>query len=76
MPPHDGQLSQVLIGLGELKTSVAVVDTKLTDSLKDVSDHESRIRALERFRFSLLGAGIVGGAVASWLINHLGSIHP
>lgn len=44
----DGQLGQVLYALGELRSDVAVIKTKL----EDVPDHEQRIRDLERHQVS------------------------
>ena len=78
MPPPDptttvdtGSLAAVLIGLGEIKTDLAVVKTKL----EAVPDHEQRIRSLERFRFTIAGAGALAGALAAWLITYLQNIH-
>jgi hypothetical protein len=36
------------------------------------ADHETRLRALERFRFTLGGLAVVGGAVAGWVGYVLG----
>jgi hypothetical protein len=36
------------------------------------ADHETRIRALERFRFTLGGLAVVGGAVAGYVGYVLG----
>jgi hypothetical protein len=36
------------------------------------ADHETRLRTLERFRFTLGGLSIVGGAVAGWIGYVLG----
>lgn len=66
-----GSLAQVLIGLGEIKTDLAVVKTKL----EAVPDHEQRIRSLERFRFTIAGAGTLGGGLAALLINYLQNMH-
>ena len=40
-----------------------------------VTDHETRIRALERFRFTLGGLAIVGGAAAGWVGYILGHVY-
>jgi hypothetical protein len=37
------------------------------------ADHETRLRALERFRFTLGGLAVIGGAAAGWagyLLGH------
>ena len=79
MPPggdHDGQIAQVLIKLGELGTQVAVVAAK-QDNLKDqidrlpLADHEARLRALERFKWMLAGASLLGGALAGSIVELL-----
>ena len=36
----------------------------IKEQLKAIPDHEARMRALERFRFTLLGAAIAGEALA------------
>ena len=59
-PPAEGMPAQILLKLGEMGEKLAVINTKL-DALPD---HEARIRALERFRFTLAGLSIVGGIVA------------
>ena len=63
--PPDGQLAQVLIKLGELSTSMAVIGTKL-DAIP-VQDFESRLRGLERFKWALMGAALGGGGLAGWV---------
>lgn len=77
MPPVDdnSSITQVLIGIGGLQTAVAVIDTKLTDALRVSTDHESRIRALERFRFTLIGAGGVTGGLVGYVVNYIGNLH-
>jgi hypothetical protein len=72
----DGQeatQAQILIALGELKSQVAVVDTKL--GAIPTEDHENRIRALERFRWTIGGLALAGGAASSlvgYLLGHAG----
>lgn len=62
---HEGTSAQIFLALGEIKTSLAVMDQKL----QALPDHEMRIRALERFRFTLLGGGALGGALAGWFAS-------
>lgn len=66
--PTDGALSaQILFKLGEISTDVAVIKTEM----KDVQDHESRIRVLEAARFRIAGGaavlGTLAGAGAGWV---------
>lgn len=58
--PAEGMLAQILVKQGEMGEKLAVISTKLDD----LPDHEQRIRALERFRFTLAGLSIVGGIIA------------
>lgn len=81
MPAEDGQVGQVLVELGKLSVQVAVVQVK-QDNLKDqldrlpLTDHEQRLRALERFKWMLAGASLLGGAVAGSITAALlGSVH-
>lgn len=61
VPPHDGILAQILLKQGEMGTQLAVIASKL-DS---IPDHETRIRNLERWKYSLpLTAVSSLGAVA------------
>jgi hypothetical protein len=63
-------LAQILLEQGKQSTQLAVMDTKLSA----ITDHESRIRSLERFRYALVGAATVGGALsglAGYLIGHV-----
>lgn len=69
----DGTIAAVLLKLGEISVQLAV----MSEQLKTVPDHESRIRALEKFRFSLMGAAIsvslaasTAGTVIGYLVHH------
>lgn len=59
--PHDGQMAQVLIEIGKLSTSVAVIGTK-QDALKETFDKlpidsiEQRLGQLERDQAKLSGS--------------------
>ena len=46
-------------------TRIEVIDSRSTDSDKFHADHENRLRTLERFRFSLLGAAVAVSAEVS-----------
>jgi hypothetical protein len=73
----DGMTAQVLVKLGEMGAQLAVIGEQLKTAAGTNLDHEGRIRALERFRFSLMGAAIVvslassaAGSLITWLIEH------
>jgi len=69
-PPHDGILAQILLKQGEMNTQLAVI----IEQLKTIPDHESRIRALERFRYTIAGVSFIGGALsgfAGYWLGHL-----
>ena len=57
-------LYRELIGM---RVDVARALTKLDAAALVDSDHEQRLRALERFRFTLLGAAVAASAVFSAL---------
>jgi hypothetical protein len=48
----------------DLGGRLAVMDTKLDILIEQRSDHEARIRALEKFKLLLVGAALAGGGVA------------
>jgi hypothetical protein len=68
---HDGAvLAQILLEQGRQGTQLAVIDSKLAP----IADHETRLRALERFRWSVAGWAAAGGALsgfAGYLVGHL-----
>jgi hypothetical protein len=39
----------------------------INERLSDIPDHESRIRLLERFRYTLAGLSIIGGGFAGYI---------
>lgn len=68
MPLDDGSgslLAQILIEQGKQGKDIAVI----LEKLNDVPDHETRIRALERWRWSLPASVLAaaGSGVAAWL---------
>jgi hypothetical protein len=75
MPDETASIAQVLIGIGEIRTQTAVINTKLDGALTKADDHEGRIRTLERFRFTLIGAGGVAGGLVGFLVNYLANLH-
>jgi hypothetical protein len=46
-------------------TRIEVIDSRNADSDKLHADHEGRLRTLERFRFTLLGAAVAASALVS-----------
>jgi hypothetical protein len=68
--PVDSILAQILLKQGEMSTQLAVI----SEQLKGLPDHESRIRALEGFRWKLTGGVTVlslASGLAGALIGHL-----
>jgi hypothetical protein len=63
----DGMLGQVLLELGKISTQVAV----LGEQMKDVPDHEQRLRALETSKAKIYGAAavlsVVMGGLSGWV---------
>jgi hypothetical protein len=55
--------SQILLKLGEISAQIAV----MTEQLKAVPDHETRLRSLEKFQFKTVGAAVVISALFSGL---------
>ena len=67
-------LSQILLKQGEMGIQLAVI----SEQLKPVADHETRIRQLEQFRWRLAGVaaacGVGAGAISTfggYLIAHV-----
>lgn len=61
-------LAQIFAKLGEMGLQLGII----TEQLKAIPDHEQRIRALERFRWTVAGLTLAGGAVSSvfgWLLG-------
>ena len=62
----------------DLRVNVTVALEKITAFDRLTADHEGRLRVLERFRFTLLGAasvvgagsGILSAVLAELIINH------
>lgn len=59
----------------ELTRQVTILNERLPNHItwteRNVLDHEKRIRNLEQFRFMLVGASLVGGAIAGAIITQL-----
>lgn len=67
MPTQQGTSDTILLELGKISTQIAVMDEKL----KDLPDHETRIRLLETSKAKLIGACVtlsaIAGGGASWI---------
>jgi hypothetical protein len=66
LPPDDGVPAQILIKLGEMGAQLAVI----AEQLKDIPDHEARLRVLERARWPLPTVALVasvGAGIAAWV---------
>jgi hypothetical protein len=62
--------SQILIKLGEISAQMAV----MAEQLRAVSDHEVRLRALERYSFKTIGAAVGISAVMSAIVTWVGVV--
>lgn len=58
---HTGTLSALST---QLATLTARIDGRLDTGQETMTDHEGRIRGLERFKYLLLGGCIVGGSLS------------
>ena len=62
-----GMLAQILVTTTQTQTDVAV----MKEQMKAITDHEGRIRSLERFKFTVAGGsffgGLISGGVGYWL---------
>ncbi len=61
IPSDTAATTQILLKLGEMGTQLAVIH----EQLKDLPDHEARIRILETSRNKLLGAAVAVSAFVS-----------
>ena len=68
-PSPDPTIAQVLLKLGEMSTTLAVI----CEQLKAVPDHEARIRKLEQWRYGLPLSGVL--AVASIALSLYQAMH-
>lgn len=66
----DGMLAQILVEQGKQGVQLAVI----AEQLKVMPDHESRLRALERFRFTIVGAAVGISALMSALGTWIGAV--
>jgi hypothetical protein len=67
---------EVPIWAQELIREVTILNERLPNHIdytqRNISDHESRIRTLEAFRWLILGVASVSGLVGAWLTKLLG----
>jgi uncharacterized protein involved in exopolysaccharide biosynthesis len=57
--------------LRDLAVTVARIESKLDRVLEDAADHEDRVRALERWRWIVVGAALGTGAAAGGISSAL-----
>lgn len=76
MPPPDAD-SPMLVQIFTKQTEQGVQLAVILERLKALADYETRIRALERFRYTLAGLSLVGGIAAGslgylvgWILGH------
>jgi hypothetical protein len=65
--------------VGAALTKLAVIETRNGLSDQAHADQEMRLRALERFRYTLMGAGVLAGMLAGTLAGVVSAIvtaHP
>lgn len=74
-----GDLYRELVGMRtditKALTRIEVIDSRNGDADKLHADHEARLRTLERFRYTLAGLSVIGGAAAGWVGYMLGHIY-
>lgn len=54
-----------------VEAQLAVINTKLDLLIEQRTDHETRLRALERFKWLVMGAAIVSGPVTNAIAARL-----
>lgn len=55
-----------------VEVQLAVINTKLDVLIEQRTDHETRLRTLERFRWLLLGTAVSAGPLVNALVSTLG----
>lgn len=58
--------------LGTVELAVADAHKDVVEVVKDVADHESRLRKLEHLTAKVVGGAIVGSALGGWILSQLG----
>lgn len=69
-PDPTAMLSQILLEQGKQGIQLAII----SEQLKVLPDYEARLRALERFRFTIVGAAVAISALFSGLGTWIGLI--
>ena len=70
-PNAEITLKEVYDILVDVRDDVTTIKKELENTSKDVDDHESRIRALERTIWKAAGGAAVLGAVGGWISKFL-----
>lgn len=66
--------ADLLARLDKLSSDIDGIGRKIDDLPRQVHDHESRIRALERRLWMASGAAAVAGTLIGWLLKVAGTI--
>lgn len=66
--------TQTVERLAVIETKLDHITEKLTDTLGKMTDHESRIRKLEKAVWVAAGAGVAGGGVLGALFQSLAGV--
>jgi len=57
------------VRLLDIYTIVVETRTKVGHIEQQLPDHETRLRALERFKWTLMGAASAAGVLSGWITN-------
>ena len=71
MPEEARAIHEMAIVVNDMRVVLSRVDQKLTDLGLSLSDHETRLRALERTKWLMVGAAAAAGGAAGKLIGLL-----
>lgn len=66
-------MSALRSDVGKAITRLEVIDVRNRAADQDHGDFESRLRALERFRYTLAGLAVIGGILAGLLGTYIGT---
>lgn len=65
-------ISALRENIGKAIIRLEVIDTRNRAADMDHGDYENRLRALERFRYTLAGLAVIGGILAGLLGTYIG----
>jgi hypothetical protein len=64
-------LKEVYDILVDVRNDVTSIKSELKNTSEDVKDHETRLRALEKWIWAAAGTGVVGGAGLAQVLQQL-----